>query len=540
MNLILLLLKASWVSVAIALFTGLVSGACSARLIALINNSLNQTNLDGQSLVTSFVLLAVVGLASGVISKVLLIRLSENTILSLRVRLTKWILASPLRHLEELGANRLLATLTDDVQSVSTTVFVLPILCTNLAIILGCLIYLAWLSSSVFVITLLLIFVAIFSIQFFINLAIKYLAIAREEEDNLFKHFRSLTEGIKELKLNAERQSYFLESEFQPTTIAFRDSRITGLNTFALASGWGQSVIFITIGVLLFLVPPIFNIGKSVLSGYILTVIFLVQPFESFLSLLPNLTNARVALDKIERLNLSLAANSEFSPENVPSQTWDWREWRLEGVTHKYFTEQSDTNFELGPVDLCFIPGDLIFIIGGNGSGKSTLAKLLLGLYLPESGRIYLDNKEITEKNREWYRQHFSAVFYDFYLFEKLLGVSDRNLDTDAQIYLKKLQLDNKVTVKDGNLSSTALSQGQRKRLALLTAYLEDKPIYLFDEWASDQDPVFKEIFYTQLLPDLKQRGKTVIVISHDDRYFHVGDRLIKLDYGKIEYNRLK
>jgi putative ATP-binding cassette transporter len=93
--------------------------------------------------------------------------------------------------------------------------------------------------------------------------------------------------------------------------------------------------------------------------------------------------------------------------------------------------------------------------------------------------------------------------------------------------------------VKDGVLSTTALSQGQRKRLALLTAYLEDRPIYLFDEWASDQDPFFRDIFYKQLLPELKRRGKTVFVISHDDRYFDIADRAIKLDYGKVEDYRL-
>jgi putative pyoverdin transport system ATP-binding/permease protein len=96
------------------------------------------------------------------------------------------------------------------------------------------------------------------------------------------------------------------------------------------------------------------------------------------------------------------------------------------------------------------------------------------------------------------------------------------------------LQLSHKVQVKDGSLSTTELSQGQRKRLALLTAYLDDRPIYLFDEWVADQDPFFREVFYQQILPELKKRDKAVLVISHDDRYFHLCDRLIKLDYGQI------
>ena len=184
-------------------------------------------------------------------------------------------------------------------------------------------------------------------------------------------------------------------------------------------------------------------------------------------------------------------------------------------------------------VNLTFKAGELIFIVGGNGSGKSTLAKLITGLYIPESGRLCLDDTAIIDTNREWYRQHFSTIFSDFYLFDRL--VSPTNSPLEAQTYLKTLELEKKVSMSNGQLSTTKLSQGQRKRLALLGAYLEDRPIYLFDEWAADQDPVFRKIFYTQLLAELKQRGKTVLVISHDDHYFHLADRIIKLDYGRIE-----
>lgn len=173
--------------------------------------------------------------------------------------------------------------------------------------------------------------------------------------------------------------------------------------------------------------------------------------------------------------------------------------------------------------------------MGGNGSGKSTLAKLITGLYIPQSGELCLEGEAIVDSNREAYRQLFSAVFSDFYLFERLVSAEALTLDAQAQAYLEKLQLEKKVSVKDGQLSTTALSQGQRKRLALLAAYLEDRSIYLFDEWAADQDPIFREIFYTQLLSELKQRGKTVLVISHDDHYFHLADRILKLDYGCIE-----
>jgi putative ATP-binding cassette transporter len=249
------------------------------------------------------------------------------------------------------------------------------------------------------------------------------------------------------------------------------------------------------------------------------------------------IARAGIALKKIEALGISLAdwAETTTTPESIHHQ---WKELQLKGVTHAYQIEQEESSFGVGPIDLTVHPGELVFIVGGNGSGKSTLAKLLLGLYIPQSGHIYLDGQPIDDHNREWYRQHFAVVFADFFLFDRLLGLDRADLDTEAQDYLRRLKLDHKVSVKNGNLSTTALSQGQRKRLTLLTAYLEQRPIFLFDEWAADQDPIFKEVFYTELLPQLRAQGKTILCISHDDHYFHLADRIIKLDYGQIEYDK--
>jgi putative pyoverdin transport system ATP-binding/permease protein len=157
-------------------------------------------------------------------------------------------------------------------------------------------------------------------------------------------------------------------------------------------------------------------------------------------------------------------------------------------------------------------------------------------LYITDRGQVLLNNTLVTNENREWYRQQFSVVFYDFYLFDRLMGIDEESFE-QIQDYLTLLEIERKVTIQDGVLSTTKLSQGQRKRLALLTAYLEDRPIYVFDEWVSDQDPLFKEVFYQKLLPDLQSRGKTVIAVTHDDRYFNQSQkniRLVKLDYGRI------
>ncbi|HEY9845819.1 MAG TPA: cyclic peptide export ABC transporter [Candidatus Caenarcaniphilales bacterium] len=538
MNLIRLLLRSAWPTVTLAVLTGLLSGASSARLIALINEALNR-QASATQLAWSFTGLGFVILLTSVTSQILLIRLSQKAIFDLRMLLSCRILASPLPALEQLGTPRLLATLTNDVESVSHAVFLLPFLCIDIAIVVGCQLYLGWLSPPMFVVTLSFMGLGIISYQLLSARAWPFLKRAREEQDRLFKHFRALTEGAKELKLHRERRHAFLSHDLQSTAAASQYQNVVGLSIFATAASWGQLCFFIIVGLLLFALPQLINITPAILSGYVLTVIYLMTPLSNILRLLPSLTRAGVALQKVESLGLTLATQSS-EPDLITTQSAapSWKRLELVGATHTYHREPEDSSFILGPIDLTIHAGELMFLVGGNGSGKSTLAKLITGLYIPESGKICLDGQPITAETREWYRQQFSVVFSDFYLFESLLGLGSLNIDTQAQKYLKQLQLDHKVQVATGVLSTTALSQGQRKRLALLTAFLEDRPIYLFDEWASDQDPVFKEIFYTQILPALKNRGKTILVISHDERYFNLAERLVKLNHGQLAYDK--
>jgi putative pyoverdin transport system ATP-binding/permease protein len=187
---------------------------------------------------------------------------------------------------------------------------------------------------------------------------------------------------------------------------------------------------------------------------------------------------------------------------------------------------------------LSFVPGELVFLVGGNGSGKSTLAKLVAGLYSPEVGEVRLNGIPVCDGERDDYRQLFGAVFVDSYLFGRVTNHSDPRRLAQAQRYLTEFRLDQKVRVKDGIFCTSGLSQGEKKRLALVTAYLDDRPFYIFDEWAANQDPQFKEVFYRRLLPDLTARGKTVLVVSHDDRYFAVADRVVRLEEGSIVWQQ--
>jgi putative ATP-binding cassette transporter len=266
-----------------------------------------------------------------------------------------------------------------------------------------------------------------------------------------------------------------------------------------------------------------------------LTLLFLINPISFILTSAPVFSRGNIGLNRVERLGVDLSGDTLDAVRDleVPPRR-SWRRLELSGVTHTYRRERDDMDFVLGPIDLALVPGELVFLVGANGSGKTTLVKLLVGLYQPDLGAIRLDGKAVNEEGRDAYRQNFAVVFSDFHLFQNLLGLERPELDAEARGYLAALHLQHKVLVEEGRLSTTELSQGQRKRLALLTAFLEDRPIYVFDEWAADQDPVFKEIFYHQLLPALKARGKTAIVVTHDDRYYDACDRIVKLEDGRI------
>jgi putative ATP-binding cassette transporter len=543
LNLIEFLLKASWANVIAAAIVGSISGIGSAASIALINRSIGQISPEHpqapQELMWGFIGLVAMALMANLTSQFLLIQLAQNAIYKLRLRISSWILASPLRHLEELGPNRLLATLTEDIQAIANAFLSLPTLCINIAIVVASLAYLGWLSIWVLLGTLVFLAIAIALVQQLIDRAMRLFGEAREETDALMRHFQAIINGVKELKLHSQRREDFFQADLQVAAANVRNYRISSQRTMAFSTGLGDLLFFTLLGLLVFGLPQIRTVSGELLSGYVLVMSYLMQPIGDILQALPNLSQAGVALQKIDRLGLSLTSRAEtMTMATTPSHKFQQLE--IQKATYSYQKAGEDTTFTLGPIDFTLHSGELVFIVGGNGSGKSTFAKLLTGLYVPDGGEVRLDGTLINDRNRESYRQLFATVFADFYLFDRLVGLQLADADRQAQTYLEQLQLSHKVAVRDGKLSTTALSQGQRKRLALLTAYLEDRPIYLFDEWAADQDPFFREIFYQQLLPELKQRGKAVLAISHDDRYFHLADRLLKLDYGQIVIDEVK
>ena len=529
----LLLKQHPWAVVSAALI-GVLGGLANARLLSVVNESLD--NVAEQSASPGFyVLLLVLALVAGVFSEVLLILLSEKVAANLRLNLCSNIIDLPLRRSQTLGEARLTAAFTQDIPAITQALLRIPTLFVNGSVTLGCMVYLGFLSPAIMGVLIGFVILALLSYLVPERLAIRYLNTWREGWDHLLSQFRAMNQGASELKLHAPRREAFLHEVLTGAVDQVRRSGYGHKIVYAVLTHWSQIMFFLFLGVLLFVLPDFSELDTKTITGFALTALYLVGPIDQLINAVPRFRTANVAISRMQTAGLELEpapmplphVNAMQLPQSAP-------EIRLDGIIHTYYREREEREFALGPINLTIRPGELVYIVGGNGSGKTTLARLIAGLYEPGEGALLCNGEAVDDENRDWYRQHFSAIFSHFHVFEQILGLDMANLDERAQHYLKKLHLDHKVAVLEGTLSTTSLSTGQRKRLALLTAYLEDRPIYLFDEWAADQDPEFKKVFYRELLPELRERGKTVLVISHDDHYFDGADRIIKLADGQI------
>ena len=516
----------------LALLAGTAAGLAGIGLIVVIDEAISATAAERLRLLGVFVALCLAQPILRLLSSWLLAHLSQTARSDLEIQISRSILAAPLHRIERAGSSRLLSALTEDVGNLITALTNLPVILRLAAVLAGGVLYLAVLSVPLFLRVVVAFALGVFSYRALVRLGSSSFTVSRGLTDRLFKSFQALTGGLKELKLHRLRREAFLEEELATTARARAKAQIRAQGFFALAGGWGQLLSFVAMGAVLFFSPA----DADTMTGFTLTILFLLSSLDNLLGLTPSLHRATVSLQHLRKLNLWLDEEVE-TVRKTASAEQPWSRIELAGATHAYSDETGRASFLLGPIDLTIERGACVFLVGGNGSGKTTLGKLLTGLYLPNRGALRLDGTRIGETNSDRLRSLFSAVFTDFHLFPTLPGLKREGWQEDAQGLLERLDLAHKVKLEAGGLSTVDLSQGQRKRLALMTAYLEDRPIYLFDEWAADQDPQFKEVFYRQLIPRLLERGKTVVVITHDDRYFDLAQRIVKLDSGKVVFD---
>lgn len=559
MSLFSILARTSPRKVFISLLAGIVAGLVYALLIPLVTTSfvnnagyevLNPEvntflgfEVSNYKMATVFLFACLCIYLARTTSQTLLVWVVIDATSKLRRSYFDRMVRSPLSKLEQVGPARLIASITTDVRSILDGAQRIPDLLISSVSIFGMMLFIIYLSVDVFYFIIGAISFGVVSFFIPVILGNKFFRRARENVDKLHHAIKGNIYGVKELKLCAERRNNYFDDILLKAENDVRVANKKGTTIMSMAVNYGDMISFFIIGYITYIFINYHAISVEEIMAVVMVLLYLTGPISVIIQAVPELLVANVSLRKLEQLFKDLP-EEQISLDVKPIPTWkslrfDNIHYSYSETSEKYVDSKesvqvlNDTeHFSVGPMSFELMRGEVTFIVGGNGSGKSTTAKLLTGHYIAQTGDIYLGETKIDSAMLTSYRHQVSAIYTDYYLFDQLLG----NMNDEEQVkeYMRMLKLDEKVTIEDGKFSTLSLSDGQRKRMALLISFLEDKDIYLFDEWAADQDPLFKEVFYHKILPSLRDKNKLVIVISHDDRFFDVADKVITMEQGNL------
>jgi putative pyoverdin transport system ATP-binding/permease protein len=514
------------------ILVSIFSGLSNMAVVLLITSSFNE-NIDLLYLGFYYALTLMLYISGRKYVQSTLIYFTRDLIYEKRIKLIDRIFSTSYQKFEIIDRGRVYSTLNDDVGTVGDSANMIVSFVTSLITVGGAFIYLA---STEFLATILIItlVVGISGLYFMISKRAEvYFEEARDTQNVFMRLLNGLIDGFKEISLQRNKKIEYKE-DIAITAQIYKEKTTIAHIKFVNAFLVGESTFIIMLGLIAFGIPRIFpELELHTVMSFVIVLLYLNGPLNTVFSSIPAIMQVKIAWYRIQQFINEIPANLDLNkiPETIPNELV--QSIKSKDITFQYKSQESKEHFSIGPVNLEVERGQILFIIGGNGSGKTTLAKLITGLYEPDNGKIFINEKEVASNQLS---EYFSSVFSPCHLFHKLYNINIDNKREEADKYLKILGLADKVEINDNTFSTINLSGGQRKRLALLQCYLEDSPIYLFDEWAADQDPEYRRFFYRELLPEMKRRGKIVIAITHDDHYFDIADKILKMNMGQVEY----
>lgn len=510
---------------------GIISGISHSLVIPVILKAINgdelKTAIINLSYLQVFILLFLFILLSKILSQVILNNISLGVTSSLRKRLYRRINQAEIKKIESVGVSKLNQALNTDVQRIVSGANLIPDICVQIATLIGLFSYLAYINTDIFFLVFIPLVISSVIFQFPIKFGGKLMTESRLEMDQLQDGFRGLILGAKELKLNSEKSDFFIEEGLykKETKVVDREKKANYI--FQFNRGYAEFIFFtiIATAIFYFLNAESFEINEII--GVMMVLIYISGPVSYLVNVASEVSKANVSLRKyyeiIDMLPGEMASNQY---QDVQS----WKSIKFVNVSFQY----TKGNFSIRNINCQINRNEVVFIVGGNGSGKSTFSKILSLHNYPNIGSIFFDDVEVTSSNIKSYRKLISCIYSDYYLFKELNFQPTEAKIKEFKVLIEKLGLKGKVDLEGNKFSTLKLSDGQRRRLALIIALMEERDLYIFDEWAADQDPEFKERFYKDIIPELKLSGKTVILISHDDRYFYLADKIFKFESGVL------
>ncbi|MBF0213628.1 MAG: cyclic peptide export ABC transporter [Magnetococcales bacterium] len=462
----------------------------------------------------------------------------EAAVRKVRIRIADKIRKSDLSFVENMGRSSMFTRLTQDANLISQSAVIIINASQSAIVLVTTLMYVAWLSPVGFLI--ILVALGTGSGLYLVNNRknAEAFEVVNRKESEFFDALNHLLSGFKEIKVN-QRKSDSLFEHIQNISVETEKLKVTSGLRFIVDFMFSQVTFYLLLAIIVFILPQLEDTHYTIVIKLTASALFIIGPVNLLVGAIPIFTLADVAVRNLYKLEQELDAqglNTQTLNKRVANKMAAFREIRFDNVYFTYETKdhvQGTVEFSVGPLNFVVERGNILFLTGGNGSGKSTVLKLITGLYYPTSGRILVDGVPVTRTNYPEFRNAFSLIFSDFHLFDRLYGLEGVDEDTLEEL-LQLMQLEQKTAYRDGRFTDLNLSTGQKKRLAFIAASLEDKPISVFDEWAADQDATFRAFFYEKILPDMRAQGKTLVCVTHDDRYFHECDHLIKMEMGKV------
>jgi putative ATP-binding cassette transporter len=533
---------------------GMLSGIANTGVLFIITTAFFSPVSLGYLLFYFLMIYSIFLLGTKIVSTKM-IRLTNNITLDLRVRLVETLIASRYQQFEQLQDGRIFTTLNADTAVLAGSAGMVIGLITSTITAVSAFAYLATISFIATLVVLGVVFILAGYYYFVSKAARVFMEEARDTQNVYMSLINGLIRGFKQLAIHRNKRIEY-KDDLIGSCRRFRDKSITARIKFLNSGLIGNSFIMIILGMLSIVVPRAITSVKTItLISFVMVLLYLIGPVNAILGAIPGVTTIRVSWDRIKEFikDLEIQKRKQTFKGLVRMLDRPVREeiktlvrlfhpgkqtvesLKIDNITFEYDAPEESERFRIGPIDFELKKGDVLFLVGGNGCGKTTLAHVLTGLYKAKSGTIKIDNAEIDSDHLG---EYFSTIYSNFHLFEKLYATDVSEKEEEVEEYLEMLKLEEKVQLDiDENAFTTLnLSGGQRKRLALLQCYLEDRPIYLFDEMAADQDPEFKRFFYKDLLVRMKEQGKIVIAITHDDHYFDTADFIVKMEDGKVEY----
>jgi len=504
----------------------LVFSGLGVWTLSFINNELVSLKEFDPILAIKFIAVLLLFFISAIAANISLTNFGHKFIYELRYQSVKQILDTPNSVINEIGKAKIIASLNNDIKTITFAFMSATGFIQSLVFIVCASIYLCVIAPKIFIFLSIWIGATLFINTLFMKKIHLYFKHSRVQDDALQKHYDDIVEGHRELSLNRARASVCFD-ELNFTGDKKRQNMVKADIYHALSDNFTNIMLLGSVGLCVFLCVAFDWASLQTALSISLTILFLRGSFMSMVGSIPAALSAKVSLEKIMSLNLNKFKEGFKFDDNLSD---NWQSIKLKDINFNY----THGKFSLKDVNLEIKRGEITFIIGKNGSGKSTLINLLCGLMRPSSGEIYLDSTKIDERNLQSYQAKISAIFADFYLFSQTLSHNGFASQNEIDELLALLEIDKKVSVIDNKLSTTQLSTGQRKRLSLLIAILEHRSILILDEWAADQDPLFKRKFYKEILPFLQSKGISIIAVSHDDSYFDVATRIILVKDGFV------